>query len=65
MAIGGIKQSLSVRSCMIRMIAVCAAVLMAVPGRLAESQTFTIEQALSAPFASDLSRARIWTVLPG
>jgi dipeptidyl aminopeptidase/acylaminoacyl peptidase len=54
MAIGGIKQSLSVRSCMIRVIAVCAAVLMVVPGRLAESQSFTIEQALSAPFASDL-----------
>ena len=39
---------------MIRVIVVCAVFLMFFPGRSLESQGFTIEQALSAPFASDL-----------
>jgi dipeptidyl aminopeptidase/acylaminoacyl peptidase len=39
---------------MIRVIAVCAVVLTLLAGRSAESQGFTLEQALSAPFASDL-----------
>jgi dipeptidyl aminopeptidase/acylaminoacyl peptidase len=39
---------------MIRVIALCAVVLMLFQERPAESQSFTLEQALSAPFASDL-----------
>src|ERR1700744_4418172 len=39
---------------MIRVISLSAVVLMLLPARPAVSQSFTIEQALSAPFASDL-----------
>ena len=39
---------------MIRMMAVCTVVLTLFAGSSAESQSFTIDQALSAPFASDL-----------
>ena len=37
-----------------RLMAVCWLVLALLPGRMADSQTFTLDQALSAPFASDL-----------
>jgi hypothetical protein len=39
---------------MMRVIAVCTVALSLLPRWSAESQTFTLEQALSAPFASDL-----------
>ena len=39
---------------MMRVIALCAVALASVTGMPAQSQSFTLQQALSAPFASDL-----------